>query len=87
MTKALNDESLIACHASATRKLKVDKALRDKVGQIAVLGAVPYLFIGIEFGGVRGQPFDLDSSPESPLQSIGGAAMDRVSIHDTCSDP
>ena len=52
--------------------------LRDKVGQIGVLGAVPYLFIGIEFGGVPGQPFDLDSSPESPLQSFGGAAMDRV---------
>ena len=52
--------------------------LRDEVGQIGVFRSVPYLLVGIEFGSVGWQPFDLGALSES---LPGGATMDRVPIH------
>jgi hypothetical protein len=56
------------------------RVLRDVICQIDVFRAVPHLLIGIEFGGISRQPFDMQSSRESLNQFNAGTAVHRPSV-------
>src|SRR4030042_4344221 len=61
---------------------EVGDILRDEVGQIAVLGLRPYLFIGIEVGSIGRQPFNPQSPWESFLKPPSGRAMRLRAVQD-----
>jgi len=61
---------------------EVGEILRAEIGQVHVLRPSPDLFIGIEFRGMRGQPFDLDPPRESLSQVLRGGEMNRPTIQD-----
>jgi len=50
------------------------------VGQVGVLGVVPDLLHGIEFGRISGQPFDLDLPREASQKSLGTGTMPVVQL-------
>jgi hypothetical protein len=54
----------------------------NKIGQIDILGPIPNLLIGIKFRCVCRKPFDGDSPPESPCQSLGCTAVYHPSVPD-----
>lgn len=56
--------------------------LRNKVGQIDIFGSVPHLFVGIEFRGIGGKPFDENSFLKPLHQLPGSAAMNHPAIPD-----
>jgi len=60
------------------RAAQVQDMTGHEVGQVGVLGAVPYLFVGVEFGGVGGQPFDRQApSPKFCFSSLISISMDQ----------
>lgn len=61
---------------------EVSDILRDEVGQIPVLGSCPHLFIRIEVGSIRRQPFNPQSTREALLKPESGRAMRLRAIQD-----
>ena len=55
--------------------------LWNKVSQIRILGAIPYLLHRIKIRRVRRQPFHINATAESSLQPFGAAAMNHPVIH------
>jgi len=54
----------------------------NEVGQVAVFGVVPDLLHGVEFRGIRGQPFWFKPVRVSRAQHTDRLAMDVVAVED-----
>ena len=58
------------------------EVVRAEVGQVHVLRPVPDLFVGVEFRGIPGQPFDPEPMGEPPQELIHGGDMNRPTIQE-----
>src|SRR4030042_2721813 len=56
--------------------------IRNKIGQIDILGPVPNLLIGIKFRCICRKPLDGNSPPESPCKLLGCAAVYHPAVPD-----
>ena len=61
--------------------------LRNEVGQVHVLRPSPDLFIGIEFRGVRRQPFEAQPAWEPCQELVRGRTVDLPAIQDQDDPP
>jgi hypothetical protein len=52
----------------------------DEVGQVGVLGSIPYLLIRIKFRSISWQPFKLQSFGKTLKRSACSAAVYRVTV-------
>jgi hypothetical protein len=70
-----------ATKATADGSAEFSNVVRDVVGQVPVLGAGPYLFSGIKFWCIRGQPFEIKAAGKPSNQSAGPRTMHRPAVH------
>ncbi len=61
---------------------ELGEIVRAEIGQVPVFGLRPDLLIGIEFRGIRGQPFDSDPTREPTPELIGTREMNGPAIQD-----
>lgn len=60
--------------------MQLSDLVGDEVGQVAVLGLVPHVLDGIEFGGVGRQPLHLEPIAARLLQATYGRTVDRPAV-------
>ena len=60
--------------------MQLPDVVGNEVGQVAVLGLVPYVLDGIEVGGVGRQPLHLEPVAARLFQATYGRTMDRPAV-------
>ncbi len=66
---------------------EVQDIVGNEVGQVGVLRVVPNLFVGIKFRRIGGQPFHMDTSAKSFLESVCTRTMYGPTIHNQDDRP